>query len=589
MSIRYKTAFIFLVSGLLPFFIIGTLVFIDFQNTLRNSTLRNLEAVTTLQESRIIDLLTVYSQGATFFAAQAPMVTAAQVYAQHPNDAGKEALARVLSSMQASGSDTSVAPLEGLAITDPSGRVLSTTATFTSQQTLPVRSDRLLTDIFRDHDNVYLLFSAPIMAKGGVLARFYMTVNAQPLLNITANRDGLGETGETFLVKQYDNTKGVFITPLRFDANAAFKRTVLLSDTNRPSAEALLKEDRTFTSNVVSYRGKPVIAVTRYIPEVGLGIVGQMDQIEAFIPVRDLAVQVVVFAALLSLVTIFIGSFMAELFTRPVLHLANVASQLRKGDFSARAKIWTHDEIGQLGQAFNAMASDLAKQDQAKSDIIALISHQLRTPVTAVKGFVSLIMQNKDGRISDDDIKKLHLAFLENEKLNKLITQILEVAHADSGKLAIKPVQTDLVKFVRTAGKEFEPMLQLRHQKLSILKPAGPIQTSIDAEKIRFVLDILLTNASKYSPEHTTVTLSVTRTDDVCRIQVGDEGYGISAEDQAKLFQKFSRIENARSDTSEGVGLGLYMAKKIVTLHGGTITVSSGVNHGSRFTIELPN
>jgi signal transduction histidine kinase len=295
-----------------------------------------------------------------------------------------------------------------------------------------------------------------------------------------------------------------------------------------------------------------------------------------------------VFAALLSLVTIFTGSFMAELFTRPILHLAYVASKLRKGDFSARAKIWTHDEIGQLGQAFNAMASDLAKEDQAKSDVIALISHQLRTPVTAVKGFVSLLIHNKNSRISDDDMKKLHLAFLENEKLNKLITQILEVAHADSGKLTIKPVDTDITQLVNDVQKEFKPMLAMRQQKLKIVAPATPVHAAVDVEKIRFVLDILLTNASKYSPENTTVTMHISQTKNTCRLEVDDKGYGIGPEDQTKLFQKFSRIENANSATSEGVGLGLYMAKKIVALHGGTITVSSSVNHGSRFTIELP-
>lgn len=589
MSIRYKTAFIFLVSGLLPFFIVGALVFIDFQNSLRSSTIRNLEAVTTLQESRIIDLLTVYAEGADYFAAQPAVRSAAQAYEQHPDAPGmKTMLLQTLQAMQTSGSDSGLTPIEAIAITDPAGKVLSATNTFPNRTTLPVQSDHLLTDVYRDPDGVHILLNAPVSVKGATVARFYMTMNAQPLLNIMAARDGLGQTGETFLVKQQDSKTGVFISPLRFDANAAFRRTVPLSDTNRPSAQALLQKEKTFTRDVMSYRGTPVIAVTRYMPQVGLGIVGQMDQIEAFVPVRDLAVQVVVFAAILSLLTLFIGSFMAELFTRPVLHLANVSSKLRKGDFSARARIWTNDEIGQLGQAFNAMASDLAKQDQAKSDIIALISHQLRTPVTAVKGFVSLVLQSKQSRLAEDDVKKLHLAFLENEKLNKLITQILEVAHADSGKLTLKTTPTDAIRLVQGVGKEFKPMLELRKQALKVTHPARPIMVTLDADKITFVLDILLSNASKYSPEDTTIELHVSRKGKQCLISVHDQGVGIRLEDQGKLFQKFSRIENPRSDTSEGAGLGLYMAKKIIDLHGGNISVSSSINHGSRFTIELP-
>lgn len=589
MSIRYKTAVIFLLSGLLPFFIIGTLVFIDFQNSLRKSTYRNLEAVTTLQEARVIDLLTIYSQGAGYFGTQPVLRQAVQAYIANPaNPGAKNTLAQTLLALVTSGSDGSVAPIQSIAITDSAGKIIDSTASFSIQKNLPVQTDRLLSDIFRDQQGTHLLFSTPMVYGGKTLARFYMTISAQPLLNITATRDGLGETGETFLDKRYDDKNGVFVTQLRFDADAAFKRTVSLTDTNRPSAQALLKQERTFTSGVVSYRGQPVIAVTRYMPQAGLGIVGQMDQIEAFDPVHDLAVQVVVFVALLSLLTIFIGSFMAEIFTRPVLHLANVASKLRKGDFSARAKIWSHDELGQLGHAFNVMAGDLAKQDQAKSDIIALISHQLRTPVTAVKGFVSLVLQGKHGRISNEDKKMLRLAFAENEKLNKLITQILEVAHVDSGKLTIEPVATDIVRLVRDAAKELQPTFQLRRQTLVLPHAAEPIMVSVDPEKISFVLDILLTNASKYSPEDSEVTVKISRQDQVCRIHVTDKGLGISPENQTKLFRKFSRIRNPQSDTAEGVGLGLYMAKKIVELHKGSITVSSSENRGARFTIELP-
>jgi signal transduction histidine kinase len=591
MSIRYKTAFIFLLSGLLPFLIIGTLVFIDFQNSLRNSTFRNLEAVTTLQEARVVDLLTIYSQGANYFGAQPMLREAVQSYFANPASPGAKArLTQSLATIVSSGSDGTVTatPIQALAITDSAGTIIDATEPFSTQKSLPVQTDRLLADIFRDQRGVHLLFGAPMVYEGKTLARFYMTINAQPLLNITGARDGLGETGETFLTKRSDDKTGIFVTPLRFDAEAAFKRSVSLADTNRPSAEALLKQDRTFTSGVVSYRGHPVIAVTRYIPQAGLGIIGQMDQIEAFEPVHNLAVQVVVFVALLSLLTIFIGSFMAEIFTRPVLHLAIVASKLRKGDFSARAKISSHDELGQLGHAFNVMAGDLAKQDQAKSDIIALISHQLRTPVTAVKGFVSLVLQGRHGRISDDDAKMLRLAFGENEKLNKLITQILEVAHADSGKFAIEPVPTNIVRLVHGVTKEFQPMLRLRQQTLKLSPASEPIMVSVDPEKISFVLDILLTNASKYSPEGSVVTVKISHQERICRIHVTDKGLGISPENQAKLFQKFSRIRNSQSDTAEGVGLGLYMAKKIVELHKGSITVSSSENHGARFTIELP-
>jgi two-component system sensor histidine kinase BaeS len=319
-----------------------------------------------------------------------------------------------------------------------------------------------------------------------------------------------------------------------------------------------------------------------------VGIVGQIDENEVFGPINQLGTQVVVFAALLVMFTIFVSSFMAELFVRPILGLAGAAGKLRRGDFSARAKVLSHDEIGQLGVTFNNMAEDLAKQDQAKSDVIALISHQLRTPVTAVKGFVSLVLQDKKRRLTDEETKMLKLAFEENEKLNALITQILDVAHADAGKLAIKKQSTDLVELAQKVVKDHRSALKLRGQTIGFTPPSSPFVAAVDPEKIGFVLGNLLTNASKYSPSGSKIAVTMGQDKRNYWIKVTDYGLGISHADQRKLFQKFSRIENPKRETAEGMGLGLFMAKKIVELHKGDLTVSSRENVGSSFTIELP-
>ncbi len=586
MSIRYKTALVFLATGLIPFLAIGTLVFLDFQNALRSNAFRHLETVTNLQEARVNDLIAVYSLGASYVSEQPALRQATQMYVQASGS--KEQLHQVLLAAQSGGPYGQTAPFQEVMIANPKGVVLDSTKPATVGKTLPIRSGLLLNDIFRDAEGTHLQFSAPLTQDGKVFARLYLTVNGQSLFAITSNRDGLGDTGEIFLVKQVDAKTGLFVTPLRFDSAAEFAKTVPLSQANRPSAQAVLKKSETFTSGAVGYSGQPVVAVTRYLPQAGLGIVGQIDQAEVYDPVEKLAVQVVVFAALLILFTVFVGSFMAELFVRPILHLAAAANKLRRGDFSVRARVWSSDEIGQLGHTFNVMADDLAKQDKAKSDIIALISHQLRTPVTAVKGFVSLVLNSTSKRLSQEERQMLEMAFKENEKLNKLITQILEVAHADSGKLDLKKAPTDIVELAAAVVKDHKPALQLRGQTIAFTPPHAPIIAELDSAKIGFVLGNLLTNASKYSPQKTTIKVEVGQDKKYVWLRVTDRGLGMSAAEQRKLFQKFYRIDNPKSEIAEGMGLGLYMAKKIVELHKGNLTVRSRENDGSSFAIEIP-
>lgn len=573
--------------GLLPFLAIGTLVYLDFQSSLRNSAFSNLEAVTNLQEARVVDMLRFYSQSTQYLAGEPTIHQGVQYLLANP--AAKDGLAQAFSQAQTNGQANQLVPfLQGAAITKPDGVILVATPTLSGKKALPVAAGQLLTDVFRDQHGTHLLFSAPMVYDGKTLARFYLTIDASLLNNITQTRDGLGDTGETFLVKQLDDKTGIFVTPLRFDSNAAFTQKIPLSEANRPSAQAVLKKSQTYTSGAISYRGQPVIAVTRYIREAGLGIVGQIDQSEVFGPVQQLAQQVIVFAALLILFTLLVSSFIGDLFVRPILRLATAARKLSRGDFSARAKMSSSDEIGQLGHVFNNMAEDLEKQDQAKSDVLALISHQLRTPVTAVKGFVSLVLQDKKGKLTPDETKMLQLAFEENEKLNLLITQILDVAHADSGKMTLEQLPTDLVELTQSVVKDHEAAFALRRQTIDFQAPPAQYMINADPAKLGFVIGNLLTNASKYSPEGSKVTVTMGRDEKKCWVTVTDSGLGISHADQRKLFQKFSRIENIKRETAEGMGLGLYMAKKIVDLHNGDLSVTSRENHGSSFTIELP-
>jgi len=241
-----------------------------------------------------------------------------------------------------------------------------------------------------------------------------------------------------------------------------------------------------------------------------------------------------------------------------------------------------------------AEAADLIAERQelldvnlAKDEFISVASHQLRTPATAVKQYIGILLQGFVGQLTPDQRHTLERAFTSNERQLKIINDLLLVARVDAGKIILNKEETDVVALIKDVASEQQPILDRRCQPLRLRLPRS-LKATLDARFIRMVLENLLSNASKYSPEHTPVLISASRSRKFCRIDVIDHGYGISEADQPKLYRKFSRVYNERAASVEGTGLGLYWAKKIVELHHGTLSVASELNTGSTFTITLP-
>lgn len=232
---------------------------------------------------------------------------------------------------------------------------------------------------------------------------------------------------------------------------------------------------------------------------------------------------------------------------------------------------------------------DITKEreaDQLKSDFVSIASHQLRTPATAVKGLLSLLIDGYEGPLTSHQARTIQAAYTENEHELKLVDDMLDVAKLDAGEMKLEPSLVDVNKLIRTIVSEQQELIGQTHPIVVTARRAVKIRA--DPGKLHMVFENLITNAIKYSPKQTRITVTIRHAGDTATIRVKDHGIGIAPRDVPHLFKRFSRAPNATKTHAGGSGLGLYLAKKIVDLHQGKITVDSQLGSGSIFTVTLP-
>jgi signal transduction histidine kinase len=217
-----------------------------------------------------------------------------------------------------------------------------------------------------------------------------------------------------------------------------------------------------------------------------------------------------------------------------------------------------------------------------------LASHQLRTPATAVKQYIGMLQQGYAGEVTKAQVKMLEVAYRSNERQLEIIEDLLRVAKVDAGKVYLKKTSYDIGKLVESAVKQQAGLFKSRRQIIKYVRPSRQLFVYCDSRLILMVIENILDNAGKYSNEGTEVTINIKQDGDYTAILIRDNGVGINQLDVKKLFGKFVRIENPLSASVKGTGLGLYWAKKILDLHGGSIDVTSKINRGSVFTIKTP-
>jgi len=232
--------------------------------------------------------------------------------------------------------------------------------------------------------------------------------------------------------------------------------------------------------------------------------------------------------------------------------------------------------------------SDLHSLDEAKGEFVSLASHQPRTPASGVKAFLSLLLDGYAGNIPKKQQEFILRAYEANNRQLDIIDDLLSLAAIESGRLTLRKEPVDLNTVVRQCLRDHKPEMRAHKQILVTHYTRRPITVTADTSRLYMVVDNLISNAIKYSPEKGIITITVSQSKASGYIEVADTGIGIATENVPQLFQKFHRLRDASAKSVTGSGLGLYLAKYIVRLHKGSITVHSKYGQGSQFKVRLP-
>lgn len=225
--------------------------------------------------------------------------------------------------------------------------------------------------------------------------------------------------------------------------------------------------------------------------------------------------------------------------------------------------------------------------ENAKDEFISIASHQLRTPATVVKQYLGMLVDGYMGELSETQLSVLMTAYDYNDQQLDTISDLLKVAQADANRTKMIRKNVDVVKLVRSVVDSQALDYSKKDIGLNFQPPAKTFSAIIDPLHLKMVLENLLDNARKYSPDGTHVSVELETHKQQFVIHVIDQGYGIAKSDISKLFQKFSRLNNPKISTN-GTGLGLYWAKKLVELHDGDMSVSSRLGKGTTFSVRIP-
>lgn len=288
----------------------------------------------------------------------------------------------------------------------------------------------------------------------------------------------------------------------------------------------------------------------------------------------------------ISFLVLAISLLLTGTITRPIKLLHNGIRRMAQGHLSERVHIPGRDEVAQLGEAFNTMAERLESLDQARNEFVANASHELRTPLSAVK-VLSQSLQH-----SGEDLPPIYIEFLQDigdeiDRLDNIVEDLLTLVQLDVPETRVTREDMDLSDIVGRIISKLRPLAREKQITLNVSK-SDTCPYYGDGDKLYQVFFNLIHNAVKYTPQEGAIWVTVECTDQEAVISVRDTGIGMDPKEIPHIFDRFYRVDKARSRATGGTGLGLSIAHKIVTLHGGRIEVESQIGEGSAFTVILP-
>jgi two-component system OmpR family sensor kinase len=321
--------------------------------------------------------------------------------------------------------------------------------------------------------------------------------------------------------------------------------------------------------------------ITRISLGVGLGSAAIIYLWVVVVEGNDSAGHGIWIGGLFGLVIAFaIGYYNAQVAGRRINRIEEAARRIADGNFGSRIPVDSSGELGRLARTFNEMQRRLAELDGARKQFIANASHELRTPIFSLGGFVELLEEEDP---SPEEREEFIRTMREQiVRLTKLTTDLLDLSQLDAGALVVRTDSVDLGALARDVAREFGPRADLHGSRLELRRPSHAVIANADPDRVRQITRILLDNALTHTPEGTKVTVTANSVNRRVELTVSDEGPGIPQRVQGRVFERFYTAESGG-----GSGLGLAIARELAQRMRGGISITSNKRF-TVFTLDLP-
>lgn len=334
----------------------------------------------------------------------------------------------------------------------------------------------------------------------------------------------------------------------------------------------------------------------RYISTASLETAGEKNPIGAVIvstATKDIdsfmgmVMQIFILSAIatLSMTILAIGLFSYNM-VKPLRQMSTAAKQFAKGDFSIRVSVTGNDEIKELATAFNNMAESLSASENMRKSFVANVSHELKTPMTTIAGFIDGILDETIPK--DKQEYYLHIVSDEIRRLSRLVRSMLDLSRLDSGELKLNFQRFDLLDVLVTIILTFEQEIDRKNIEIRGLDTITPKVVYGDKDLLHQVVYNLIENAVKFTNEGGYIEFNITENAEQVEFMIKNSGLGIKSSEIEMIFDRFYKTDKSRSKDKKGLGLGLYLVRSIIRLHGGDITAKSFYGDYTEFDFYLP-
>ncbi len=437
--------------------------------------------------------------------------------------------------------------------------------------------------VFKDNRSLLVLASPVINYQGEIIAILRGEADLKMLtpLVIAAN---LGSSGYLYLLDEGNHL---------LTASSNFTRqSYPVGYEVRGSEQAAWRQVRPADAALTAEYGpsplgrQAVFSVSQKINQLDWLIRVEWPEAEAMEILPQIITQLILAALILLIILGSLSILVARKVSRPIHKLSLAAGSIGQGKFDVSLPTVGQDEVGQLAREFSQMLKGLQELEKLKDEFVFIAAHELRTPVTAIRGYAEMLtdLGTSLPPAAREFVERLQQS---GSRLANLVNDLLEVARDQAGRLKCETSPQNLTEIIQGVISELTPLVKEKEHTLQFQPPHNLPMVLVDKDKLQEVLVNLISNAIKYTPPRGTIKLDLMPAAGEVTVSVQDNGIGISAADQAKLFQRFYRVESDETRNIQGTGLGLFIVRQLVERMGGKIWIESEKGKGTTFRFTL--